>query len=446
LRDTSEPVGALATLQTRLVDSRTGVVRSLTRFLKDPSEPEWPRIYRAELSNARYRTSGDDIFQVSSGKGLDDESARVSALGESIERYSAGFWPEADITRARRADVGADTLDPRRVVLYAPEQYANIPHQPYDDGQVIGWVEGRSLGSGKPIHVPAMASLMSYSVQHGELSLCQMSSSGLAAGATRADAALSAALEVLERDAFISSWLLRLPPARIDAALHPDPRVRAVVEAYRRRGVMFELYRLATDHDVAVFAGVGVAEGEGARPAAVVGLGASFDPIAAARSALLEIAQVRPALRYKLRDPETEARRRHLVGHPDDVKTLDDHDLRYAGAETLGAFDFMRKQPLSKPDWSAPKAALAPHDKLASLARHLTQDGSDLICVDLTTPDMAPLGLYTARAIIPDYQPIYFGQHEMRVSRWRLLRLRARMASIPDTAPLVLNPDPHPLA
>jgi ribosomal protein S12 methylthiotransferase accessory factor len=446
LRASQEPIGRLDLLEGRLVGARAGVVRSLTRFLKDPSEPEWPRIYRAELSNSRYRIEGDDIFSVGSGKGLDDASARVSALGEAIERYSGGLWPEGDVMRARRADVSGPTLDPRRLVLYAPEQYQHLPYQPYDENALLGWVEGRSLASGEPVSVPAMAALMSYAVLPGELSLCQVSSNGLAAGPTRADAALRAVLEVLERDAFMSTWLLRLPAEKVDAASHPDERVRALVEAYRRRKVAFELYRLVTDHPVAVFAGLGVSTDAAAKPTAVVGLGADFDPAAAARSALLEIAQVRPALRYKLRDPEIEQRRRKLIEQPNEVETLDDHDLRYAGPETLSAFDFLRGRPVTKPDWSPHSPCAPAHQRLELVAHHLVRDGSELICVDLTTPDMAALGLYTARAIVPDYQPIFFGQKEMRLAHGRLARLRARAASIAETEPLVLNPDPHPLA
>jgi hypothetical protein len=61
--------------------------------------------------------------------------------------------------------------------------------------------------------------------------------------------------------------------------------------------------------------------------------------------------------------------------------------------------------------------------------------------VNLTPPDMQELGLYTARAIIPDYVPISFGHGERRLSLQRLRHYVGRDVTLDD-----VNPLPHPLA
>ena len=96
------------------------------------------------------------------------------------------------------------------------------------------------------------------------------------------------------------AWLNQLPCTRVDPLSHPDPDVQEICKVYERRGVHFELYLLPTDHPVKVFVAVAYQEsGEG--PATVVGLGADIEPRPAASRALLEAAQVRPALRQRLR-------------------------------------------------------------------------------------------------------------------------------------------------
>lgn len=419
-------------------------MRSFSRFYKDPSEPEWPRIYRAELSNFAFQSQTDNLHNVCSGKGLTDIIARTSALGEAVERYSGGIWPPEVFPRFKRKDLVSRSIDPGRLVLYDEDQYPLLPYDAYNDESILGWVEGRSFVDDTPVMVPAMAVLMNYAPAPGECRLLQLTSNGLAAGPTLADASLRAALEVIERDAFISSWLLRLAAERINPTEHPCKATRGVVESYRRRGVDIELYRLHTDLPVYTFVGFGVGRTEDIRPAMVVGLGADFDPVSAARSAILEVAQVRPALRFRLRDPVFESRRQMLVAHPAAVKELEDHDLRYAGAETLPIFDFIRSSPSGSIKWDSPTASRG--SRVRELTRALSLVGSDLICVNLTPPDMKNLDLYTVRAIIPGLQPIYFGEQERRLARQRLSQLFYQFREFSSFSHFDINSDPHPVA
>jgi ribosomal protein S12 methylthiotransferase accessory factor len=70
-----------------------------------------------------------------------------------------------------------------------------------------------------------------------------------------------------------------------------------------------------------------------------------------------------------------------------------------------------------------------------------------LLYVNLTPPDMARLGLYTARAILPTFQPIDFGWKERRLGGSRVYQVPAALGL--RDRPVrwdELNHDPHPLA
>ena len=82
-----------------------------------------------------------------------------------------------------------------------------------------------------------------------------------------------------------------------------------------------------------------------------MGLGADIEPRPAASRALLEAAQVRPALRQRLRVPKMRRRMEELVDDPRRVATLEDHDLLYASAKTVRNFSFLRTKPVVSISW-----------------------------------------------------------------------------------------------
>jgi ribosomal protein S12 methylthiotransferase accessory factor len=84
---------------------------------------------------------------------------------------------------------------------------------------------------------------------------------------------------------------------------------------------------------------------------------------------------------------------------------------------------------------------------LSALLDDFAAKNHDLCYVNLTPPDMAALGLHTARAIVPEFQPIDFGWKERRLGGERLYALPQQLGLAPCTLGLdMLNHAPHPLA
>ncbi len=370
------------------------------------------------------------------------EAAWQSCLGEALERYSGGCWDPEELVCCRRHELEGPSLDPADLVLYRPEQYAQLPYAPYHDDTSLRWVRGRSLSSGADIWIPAIAVFMEYQAHSPEEFLAPVSSNGLAAGPTLAGAILAAVYEVIERDALLASWLNRLPGVRYDANTHPDQDVRHLAAAYRRRGVELALFKLPTDHPVAVFAAIAFQEGGHGGPYATLGMGANLHPATAARAAALEVGQVRPAFREQCRNGHR-ARVAELVADPSAVKTLEDHALLYADPAMAPAFDFLDGGSADWDDRARPRTSEA----LSKLIDHFRSVEQDVLYVNLTTPDLEPLGVFTARALLPGFQPIWFGHAEPRLGGRRIFELPVRLGFRPTPADLAsLNPLPHPLA
>ena len=428
-----------------LISPHTGILKSLDLLPKDITEPKLPYVFVASLANHSFLPKDKHDMLRCSGKGMDLQSARISAAGEAVERYSGTVYNSADILYRSYADLGGAALDPKRLVLYSPDQYKGIDYTPFDAAEPIGWIQAHSLVQDQPIYVPAHGTILNYTLQHPREYLSQSTSNGLAAGGSLLSAILSASLEVIERDAFIITWHNKLPARKIRITEHPSAAIKEFETAYRRRGVELELYQLPTDAPVYVFMCVSIQEkGEG--PTIVVGLGCDFSAERAARQAILEVGQVRPACKHRLRLPKTQERLARLIANPESVEELEDHDLLYAAPDYLPAFDFLRRQPLSDIDWEAGNGKLAA-EQLQMLVGFCRQKGTDLIYCNLTPPDMEKLGLFTARAILPDFQPIHFGWKHIRLGGDRLFELPARLGFRETRVPLAdLHTFPHPLA
>ena len=431
------------TIMRRAVSEDCGVVRRLDRVAKDIREPELPVIVRAELANARFDPH-DHGFVGCSGKGLDLRSARDTALGEALERYAALTWQPAERVRGRRADVPGATLDPAELVLFAPEQYGQLPYAPYSADSVLDWVPATSLAHGGRVWVPLLAAHLGYNPPDEAGHLFQATSNGFAAGPTLPFAVERALLEVVERDAFLIAWSHRLAGTRHDALSVPDETVRAICGVYARRGVRFDVHLLPTDSAASVALALGWSDEE---PAVVVGLGAALDPVDAARGAVLEVAQVRPALRARLRQPATRDLLAQLVADPSRVRELEDHDLRFAdhrvAREEMG---FLLAEDVTPWPSSAPDTVTPDRGDLTRLVASLARVAPDVLYLDVTPPDVGGLGVSVAKAIVPGFQPIHFGAGEMRLGHPRLLRMPVDLGLRAVSGLDELNLEPHPVA
>ena len=336
--DTACDLDDLRRMLAGIVDARTGIVQSLE--LDAPGMalyPEAPRTATATLSEyteGRYHARCCGESSIGAGKGITALEAMTRAVGEAIERYSAARFERRACLRASvaemkamvNADPGAasssDYLAPEQLCLYDESQYArpDFPFLRLDESARIDWVLGRWLDTGAPVYAPALPTFYNYPSCSGG-GFCQVTSNGLAAGATRADASMRAAVELIERDAFMISWLARLPGRRIVLDDSIDPSTREVARQIAERGARLELYLL--DVGLAVPTVLAVGFGDGRRwPGATVAMAAHLSPHAAIKKAVLEQGHVGPYLRRMMIEGK-----QSIPERPEDVHTLSDHAI-----------------------------------------------------------------------------------------------------------------------
>ncbi|WP_437965051.1 TOMM precursor leader peptide-binding protein [Sorangium sp. So ce260] len=430
LRDARDPA-ELRRMLAGIVDARVGIVQHLALTAPSPAlAPEAPVTAVAVLSEF---TDGSEHAhrceerQVGTGKGFTAVEAMIRATGEAVERYSAGIVDERALLRAPVAEMKGDFISPERLCLYAEEQYARpgFPFARLDPATPIAWALGRWLDTHAPVHVPALPTYYNHCAGHGA-HFCEVTSNGLAAGATLEAASMGAALELIERDAFMISWLARRPGRRILPDDAVDSAVHEIARQLAERGARIELYLL--DAGVAVPVVMCVGYGDGERwPGAVVSIAAHLSPLTAITKAILEQGQIGNYV-FRLMTGEEVA----VPERPEDVRSIEDHAAYYIPPSRAAAFDFLRQGgTVTAAELEEPEEISLPE-----LARRLGAAGLRIAIVDVTSPDLAPTPFRVARALGPDFQQIHFGHELARLGNPRLHAM----------APRGINPDPHPMA
>ena len=382
------------------VDRRTGVISDL--FIEPPDDPcvSLPIIATAAPPHVIENDGALHRMPLGWGKGLTISGAVLSAVGEAIERYSASLIDPEKIAWKRLDELEGDVLDPRDLGLYNDAQYNRdeFPYVRFDSNIPHPWVPGTWLQNGKPVWLPAIFVYL-YIELHQEQLIAQGTSNGLAASTEKDDAALRAILELVERDAFMTTWLTASQTERIQLDETLDPLLRTVLEGIEAFGAAVEVYRLPVS--VIGTTMLCLAFGDGDRyPGVTFGLACDLDPRAALRQAVLELGQTGPYLRRMMRSGVLTA-----AADPSGVRAMLDHAAYYFPKERAAAFDRLRGEETV----SLRELMSVARRSLKDCVAELDAAGVRVALVDVTSADVATGPFSVMRAISPDLQTIWYG-------------------------------------
>jgi thioglycine synthase len=318
----------------------------------------------------------EGAISIYNGKGASREQARVSAIMEGMERYSAE--PQGEKVRRDLMEnimSSENAVDPRTLIL---PQMINV-HVHY---QPIAWVKGYDLIEGEDIWVPAAAVFHPYESMN-DLQLFRSNTNGLASGNNLEEAILHAMCEVIERDAWSICESQRRPRGEI--VVEDDcPVVSELLEKFRSQGVEVHLKDLTSDVGIPTIA----AAADDVRmkdPALLnLGVGTHLSPRVAAIRALTEVAQSRCTQIHGAREDTTKADLNRTVGY-ERMKRM--NSMYFDPADEVRMSEF--------PEHDT-KDIL---EDIEVVFDHLLERGFEkVIAVELTRPE---LGVPVVRMIIP---------------------------------------------
>lgn len=330
------------------------------------------------------------------GRARDPLLAYDKAVCESVERAACGN--PAELYRAAFADL-KHALDPREAVSYDSRQYGRgrFPFAPFDEGRKSWWKDGVDYFTGRK--TPILADLVYFekALPHGKaLPYTASSTSGVAAFTNREGALERAVLELIERDAFMCTWLGRRRAPRIPDRLLPRP-IQRRVSALADLGLRVVVKDLTGD---LVPVSMVFAQHRG-KTFTVIGAACDYDPEAALDHALMEC-EATAILR--LRGGAAKGI------HPSQVLYPSDHGDLYAQPRYFRRADYLADgRRTGRPPHRGKSLARTWEELLA----RVRDKGLKLFFVDLTPPgatlDAGRIPLFVVRAIVPGLVPVSFG-------------------------------------
>ena len=357
------------------------------------------------------------------GIGWDPESAEGAAVGEALERYAAAAFP---LPERRRSELRLqDRLDADGFSLYSEEQRscADFPHEALYQADVA-YTNMFSLSDNHETWVPA--ALVRLNMSDGGVA----TSTGLAAGTTPYVALLRAVQELVERDALAVTWLhgiagrcVALPSehAGVVADLGGEAMAVDATPSYSR-------------HPVALVAGHLPVRGI---PRVALGAACRETWAEAFDKAFLEWVQGISFAGFHL-----ELERSRTPKRASELKTFEDHALYYTDHwEEWTHVPLLRGERTEPPDERPARGAFA---SLTELTDGLEDEGIRVFYRELTTADLAEVGVCAVRALSPDLVPLACDE-EWRFLGGTVTDVGRRYPWAVGTELSFPNPHPHPL-
>jgi ribosomal protein S12 methylthiotransferase accessory factor len=415
-----------------------GIVRRLEECLAPAGEP---RLFRAtcELGSLE-EVLGSAAGHLTGigGAGLTRAAAAAAAVGESLERYSLTYVPRDRLVRASARELGPAAVEPERFALFSDRQHAEpgFPFRRFTSDTRVAWVEGWSVAGGERCWLPAeLVFLGDARTDAGDAPIGYATSSGAACAERRHDALARGLSELLERDAFMIVWAARLSLPLLD--WQSDARLRALDErVFAPTGLAYAAIDLSTVHRLPSVLGVVRAP---AGRAGALGVGAGTAPAVeqAWFKALAEAFSSRAA-----------GAKLMLLAHTDPgpsgerVSSFEDHIRFYADRVRVAPAAFLDAAAARVRSTEVPVLA---GDSVEALCARVAAAGSAAYAVDVTSPDVAALGLVVTKVVAPELCPLDVLHRARFLGSRRLLDVPVALGY--RDRPLLeaeLNPYPHP--
>ncbi|WP_300606260.1 YcaO-related McrA-glycine thioamidation protein [Methanohalophilus sp.] len=238
-------------------------------------------------------SAADGAISVYSGKGVNLEQARISAIMESYERCLAErVGINANISENIDAEefIEATEVAAEEHVIVKPASLL-LP-EPLGAGSLIEWTQGFDLLSNEDVFVPSNAVYHPYNSPGRSTHLFRSNTNGLAAGNVMEEALLHGMLEVIERDALSIAEFNRNPGKELLLS-EEDGINYELFSKFQNAGVEVKLW--VVNHDTPITTVVVATDDLQLKDPAllVMGAGAHLDPAIAVSRALSEAAQSR---------------------------------------------------------------------------------------------------------------------------------------------------------
>lgn len=391
-----------------------------------------PLSYLVSMTRLAWNRGREEDF--CGGRAFNRADATFTGRCEAIERFHILFHPpDAPLVSGTYAALSAQALDPAALFYHRHHPFPQPERFPaYAPDRTMYWTWAFAPADGTPRLIPAQEVWFNTERLPGEQAVIRTTSNGTALGGCFEEALLFALLEAVERDCYLSAWVLRRPCTPIDPASVRAPAFQLLREKIRYIHPNYDLYFLDITNDLGIPAvwALGVRrDGTGAKT--LHGAAARLTLEGAMVSALQEMSAFFTFNKVFASRQEHFSR---LLERPDRIHNADDHRGYYGMDAAFAHFDFLQLN--ARQAHPAPalmeQALLPPRRRynlrqvLEQVLAHLRAQDVDVVARDITHPAFLQRHLHCVKVVATQLLPVYYGHYHLRLSLTERLRRLGR--------------------
>ena len=375
--------------------------------------------YKAVLANTGV-FGNEESHPTAGGVAVDRDRALAKAIGESIERYASAIYFRDELLWGDYKNLSSEAIHPDQFQLFKEEQFnTHNPCEKFDENSKVYWSNTTNLYNEKSYLVPSSLVYCPYQndSKRKEKQYFETISTGLSAHVTLTKASINGILEVVERDAFMSFWLLQLelPQINLKSLI---PSHHTAISRLNKAGYEVDIRVFISDANIPTIVSQLIGRGK-STVRHVIAAATCLNPSDAVQKSLEELSLMERFIQG----------RKHSGQVSSGVNSLHDHVLywlnenhilpKFLSAKT-GTVN-LDKLPLYKTEKDS--------NDLKNLVETIVNSGYQVYISDITLEDIESLGMKVVRAIIPGYLPLNkraacrpFGAPRLanEIARWNL--------------------------
>ncbi len=375
-----------------------GLLKSIYRINAFYDEPQIFH-YGASLDFQQKYSDGlipDEI----TASGLSFNSANTAllkCLGESIERYCLYCYKESSVTLLGINKLGEFLNTSSNVV----------------NNQLVGCVSGYNTIDKTRVFIPAQLVYLNYKLRNNEARLfSNIISTGAAGGFNANSTILRGIYEIIERDAFMTTYLNKISHHPIDLFTIHNEKINFILNEYKRYNLQVFLFNITNDLFVPTFLTISI--DPFAMPILSLGLRSDLRVNEAIIGSLEEAILTRSWIRKKIVNREL----RQKVVSVKKINTLITRAQYWLNRNALNTLSFLLRQrpvPLN-----AQNTYYNDEKCFDLIINTLMKKNLHIYHVDITHQVFKKSGYLVYKVLIPELQPLYLKEQHPEIRRERL--------------------------
>jgi len=378
------------------------IIEQFTKSIQFNDEPHF-FVYETKIRSYEKYSDAFKSDNMGSGLSLNDKSAQIRALGESIERFCLSLYRKKKFKKTSFQKLKDNAVDPSEFIKFSQNQLKIDKKKLLEilRNKELCWTSIYSINKQKEMFIPAQLIYVPFNEK--EVTIQNPISTGAALGSSYSGAIYRAICEILERDAFMITYLLKKQVKKINITKLKNKKIKTLLDYFKRYFLDTYIFDITNDFNIPTTLFL-IIDKTGIGPAVSIGTKTDIDIENAILGSIEEAQKVRNWIRFNM---ITNSKRFKLLkNNPSEIKSLLDRGLFWAHKENIKKLNFLIKSRLEKKITitKTPKKTL---EKLKYLINILKNNNFSIYVKDLTpkNPSIAPFK--AVKAIIPEAHPLY---------------------------------------